>query len=1459
MAGFPKQDGTGRARWSLLRGLPLLSLWLAASAPAMDLDPMLIGKWPRFGGGPVLALAAGERHAYCAVGGSGLWIIDLAEPLEDPLHPQPVGFYEAPDIEDVAVSGHRAWVKFRKRFELVDAGDPAAPRLLGSHDVAFPHRAFAVRGDMLHFPEWVPDLGRQVLRLIDAADPENPREAGRYEGADLVNVQDVFVSGRYAYVAQMTPEGGDLVVLDVGDPARPRRVGGLQGSFPRLENLLVAGGYAYATPGAVIDVTDPASPRRAGVFGPVEPDAPLALAGSFLLAGKSVYDASDPRDLRPAALLGTEVVRDLFVRDGRAYTAGDAGLQVFDVSSPRDRSRLGYHDARGEGDLRAFTLDGSRAYLARIGLEVVDVSDPANPRQAGRLAQFPEVDGFGFAVHDLFASGGRAYAAGYGGLRVLDVSDPEAPRQVGALLTTARLGQPPEETQVPAIAVTVSGSHAYLATSFGLVVADVSDPSRPRLVADAQRNEGTRFDALFVAEGRAYLAGRHLEVYDVSEPAAPRRLGSYGEGRGAGSGRRGLFVAGGHAYFLGDGLLVGLLVIDVRDPAAPRLAGRYAGDGRGFDDVFVLGDRAFLADRSGLEVLDVSDPARPELVERYGTFLPARRIALAGGLVYAASWEPPAVGLEIFDLAIAPAPPRLAGRYDTTLTVSDVLASGSLLYVTDNHASLHVFEASDAAAPRRVGRYENRRRAERRGGIELVNRVFVSGETAYVFDQTTYSTTVLETIDIGDPSSPELVGRFDAGLFAGDSFLSDGHAYLAYTDYDARGLFEARLEVLDCRDPAFIRPAGAYATSGHARGVFVSGAHAYLSVDDGYDLLDVRDPRAPRLLRRFDNRPGNVVAAAGFAYVGYAGPEGSGFEILDAADPLNPRALGRYLHGEFSAPRIQVSGDRAYLSWINQPPAGPGGRFQVIDVSDPARPRLIGRYPYSELKHAAGSLAYVQGLGTPRRGLEVIDLGRPANPQRVGFHDAGPGVLGRFFLSGGLAYVAGGQSGLHILDVRDPRSPRRIGGHETSDAVRDVVVSGVHAYAADGFAGLQVLDVSEPADPRRAGGHVTGGSVRAVSISGGLAYIGQWDSAASGSLHVIDVTEPAAPRRLGGIGTLRAAHRVLISGRHAYAATILGLEIIDVADPAAPRLEAAYSTGIIDMALAGSRAYLMTGVGLVVLDASDPGALELIGTHAMWGSSIDIVGEYAYVTSAAGVEVLEVRDPARPRRIAGNSAVFPAPALAARGERVFVAQGSAFAVLELQAPFPPADLAAEAADGEVRLAWNAPSGGLAPAGYDVYRLSPGPRARVNAEPVAGAAFTATGLANGLEHCFAVRSLSAAGGASDDSLPACATPRATAARFLRGDCDGDGRVAGMVTDAVFLLEYSFRGGPRPPCLAACDADGDGRAAGQVTDAVYLLNYNFLGGPPPAAPFPECGPGLLPGDERLGCATAPARCE
>ncbi len=89
------------------------------------------------------------------------------------------------------------------------------------------------------------------------------------------------------------------------------------------------------------------------------------------------------------------------------------------------------------------------------------------------------------------------------------------------------------------------------------------------------------------------------------------------------------------------------------------------------------------------------------------------------------------------------------------------------------------------------------------------------------------------------------------------------------------------------------------------------------------------------------------------------------------------------------------------------------------------------------------------------------------------------------------------------------------------------------------------------------------------------------------------------------------------------------------------------------------------------------------------------------------------------------------------------------------------------------------------------------------------------------------------------------------RFRRGDCNDDGDVD--IADATCALNWLFAGGAVPGCLAALNTDGDDKV--DIADPVFLLNFLFAGGPRLSAPFPDCGPGMLPADAELGCANPP----
>ena len=81
----------------------------------------------------------------------------------------------------------------------------------------------------------------------------------------------------------------------------------------------------------------------------------------------------------------------------------------------------------------------------------------------------------------------------------------------------------------------------------------------------------------------------------------------------------------------------------------------------------------------------------------------------------------------------------------------------------------------------------------------------------------------------------------------------------------------------------------------------------------------------------------------------------------------------------------------------------------------------------------------------------------------------------------------------------------------------------------------------------------------------------------------------------------------------------------------------------------------------------------------------------------------------------------------------------------------------------------------------------------------------------------------------------------------------GRLSNRMSDDLFS-----DAGRKTIGVSACDVDGDGTFRGVITDAVFLLNFQFQGGPPPPAPFPDCGSGSLPSDTDLGCERLAASC-
>jgi hypothetical protein len=159
------------------------------------------------------------------------------------------------------------------------------------------------------------------------------------------------------------------------------------------------------------------------------------------------------------------------------------------------------------------------------------------------------------------------------------------------------------------------------------------------------------------------------------------------------------------------------------------------------------------------------------------------------------------------------------------------------------------------------------------------------------------------------------------------------------------------------------------------------------------------------------------------------------------------------------ARHLSIAGSNIYISTPRE--------VVVVSIDQPLRPKLLARIPMDDPRSTALQFRYL--FVTTARGLEVVDVTRPAAPHRVEDDLVAMRDAQRVTVSRTYAYVAAGSEGLVIVDVEKPEQIREYQRY-TADGrlrdVRDVVVGATNAslfaYLADGAGGLKVLQLMSP-------------------------------------------------------------------------------------------------------------------------------------------------------------------------------------------------------------------------------------------------------------------------------------------------------------------------------------------------------------------------------------------------------------
>lgn len=671
--------------------------------------------------------------------------------VSDPANPRRVreGF---PAIQAISGSlGCSTYGHVEYGLSCYDLSDPGVPRLIGQYATSDSIRAVELRGTDAFVA-----AGRAGLQILDLSRPSALTRGPAASFPPGAQARAVAVEGKYAYLIERT----GLRVLDVSRPEEPILISqkDTQGS---LRNVAVNGKTLFVADTQaglhIFDVSDPNQPRRLSTLATQSPASDVTVAAEYAYV----------------ALEGNWV-------NGRPV---DAGVEIIHVGDPRTPRKVGEYAT--DGPVTGVIVSGHLLAVSNVGryqpgqgtsvggsLELVDISEPANPRRIGSVgtrgaAYGTAVSGGVVCVIDYGVWTGGEYALAK--MLTIDITDPENPMRLGEYPLVGGAGSP---------ALTVAGNCALLNVRGVLHVVDLSDPSNPRRVNESYPLAWDVWDLTVSGTHLFAVAGGVLQAVDMADLTRPRWLGGYSAGGGGGR-----WIPAGD-YFLNYGSL--LQVIDLSNPLSPQVLAVHVSRTR-IADVAVSGRFAYLVDwgvepgpdvvGGRLAVVDLSEPAHPREVGALELEGSGSGVAIGGTTALVAAGASGLVAVDVSD----PLRPLKVGQIDTSGWAYDVALAGPYALVADGPAGLQVFDISQPSQLRRVAGHP----------ADGANRIEIVANRAYVWNEQG-----LLVFDVTDLATPRLTSRIALTPGYGAAVIADDYVF---------AVNESGLEMLDLEDPSHPR------------------------------------------------------------------------------------------------------------------------------------------------------------------------------------------------------------------------------------------------------------------------------------------------------------------------------------------------------------------------------------------------------------------------------------------------------------------------------------------------------------------------------------------------------------------------------------------------------------------------------------------------------------------------------
>lgn len=624
----------------------------------------------------------------------------------------------------IEVAGNYAYAGIGPEFAVLDISDPAHVQRVGWLVAEGEVMDIAIQGGYAYLAyrnvDYPGSVGAVGLQVVDIRRPALPaplavKEFGRCGYNERLAVQGDSVYFAFTACEYMgsiiMPSGASLYRLDITYPSNPLILDTYGGVSGTIYGLAATPGWLYAL---VYDYNQPINEEnRMVVFDISSPgsmvetawltsqgDASwlasqgdhIALAGDYALIaannGLQVVDASDPSQPTDAGFhyLPTGI-GGIYTHAAAAYVVYPNSILILDVTDPLNPVDLGAYQTSGQA--LDISVAGATAYSAN-GWDGVEIFDTAGLAQRG-LVVAPEY------LNDLAIAGGYAYGVADDGFWTLDINDPDTPLPLAYM-----------ETLSPIVSIAVAGSFAFLASPMdGIHVIDISDPLAP--LEAAAFSLPIDYRQLTLVGDRIYAAAGldGLRILDASDPYHLEEIGAFTPDYGVNAAA----VAGRYAYLAAGN--DNLILLDISDPGSMDVDGVYdppdfySGGQRG-SAVAVRGGIVLLGtilgaptplsgnDSGSIWIVDVSEPEEPVEVGSFGGGAPYR-VSLEGSRAYVVrEWQ----GLYIYDIS-NPAAERMLGRYNPSEYTYGMTLDGERVYLYNQ--SLFVLRYPDPALPSFVG------------------------------------------------------------------------------------------------------------------------------------------------------------------------------------------------------------------------------------------------------------------------------------------------------------------------------------------------------------------------------------------------------------------------------------------------------------------------------------------------------------------------------------------------------------------------------------------------------------------------------------------------------------------------------------------------------------------------------------------------------------------------------------